>query len=168
MELIDELRRIAARMREALTDRDYVRFDATSAAAIESAAAALASRPPSEPAPLPPLPEPGGETNGDVFGHESEPLFTVAQMEEYARSAIAASGNPATARSDDENGCLACVTCGQPVEVQRGAQEQQDAARYRWLKMTASPGEQMEMLRTPWPKWDDAIDAALTQSRRET
>ena len=32
---------------------------------------------------LPPLPEPAGHTNGDVFGHSNEPLYTSDQMRAY-------------------------------------------------------------------------------------
>lgn len=31
----------------------------------------------------PPLPEPAGQTHGDVFGHDNEPLFTADQMRAY-------------------------------------------------------------------------------------
>lgn len=41
------------------------------------------------------------------------------------------------------------------------ADEAKDAARYRWLKMTSSPGEQRNLLSTHWGRWDDTIDAAI-------
>lgn len=58
------------------------------------------------------------------------------------------------------------------------AELEQDAARYRWLKLQAKPGEPFDLLQkmreahallkayevfcTGWAKWDETIDDALT------
>jgi hypothetical protein len=81
---------------------------------------------------------------------ESETVrFAIARLTDTQRSSSGA-------RSDEQK------------EVQRGAQEQQDAARYRWLRDACSMDNWRDVLCDFSPDELDAhIDRALTQSRRE-
>lgn len=40
-----------------------------------------------------------------------------------------------------------------------------DAARWRWLKMHSSVGEQQKIMSTPWGQWDAFADAAMSISK---
>jgi hypothetical protein len=45
--------------------------------------------------------------------------------------------------------------------VSERADAEKDAARWRWLKMQSTVGEQTQIMRTPWGQWDAYADAAI-------
>jgi hypothetical protein len=45
------------------------------------------------------------------------------------------------------------------------ADAEKDAARWKWLKMQSTVGEQWGIMKTPWGQWDAYADAAILAAK---